>query len=1176
MNAPQSPQAIALGKFAEVPVNLYTGQPNISIPLYTLQVKGIQVPVSLSYNSSGIKVKDIPGAVGLGWSLNAGGVITRVVMGYPDDHELINGNPQHNDADFKQARLNVKKAYPMSWESTFNEEDRHRIVMNTPGISSEPSNSDLYKLYTQKIDTEIDFYYFNFMGFTGQFTFTNEGKPFVISGPEGLKIEYINKRYLITDPNGIQYFFDAVEKAFDQEEGGGSMYVNSWYLTKVYSPVQQQTINFSYTDYQGGIEGNPSSPGTYMTAFSSTISRLMFLSERATITSGAPTIPTDPKCTIHSMYATGPGLVASQQYRNILILKEISWDDTRISFMGSLGRNDIYQYKLDSIIVLNGDELRDKIRFSYGYFNPAASDPGNKKLKLTEVSINDQRYGFRYFESLYGKQVPGILAKGQDIWGYYNGEDDEEAIPRYQVLDVIRDQVPEANYGLPDANSTIKNPDENFSRLGSLSEMIYPTGGKIAFEYEGNDYSKVGFENGLLASSVQNYYTNMVLEDTRSKDLRVDTDPPNTTEMLSKEREFIVHEQQQLTLSTLGGFNYQRYQTMDYQTYMTSIYEKQSWTNVVFQKYNESSGAFEDIVNNRIFPGERIGPVYSQGEFQSKRTAGLITSSQAITLVPGRYKIKVIAQGWYMAAAIAGLNIKLPYKKSTEIYKGAGIRIKSFKLYSNGSNIPELVKNYSYKTAQGHSSGVLEAPFGNLSISGYVSAVRDMGNYSYQSGCYFANMTSETATALGNAQGGVIGYASVTESRDDNSKTTYSYTTSLDNGAAGGIYADSYIDETAPVFNKTHVRVKEDNSWKRGLLKSTNYYNAGNNLVQQVFHDYNFYTEDANTATSLIITNIRFSLSGLAHFPYPPPFTAAENYYIRYGRHALKTLDSVVQYTTTGTISDVKRYEYRPLPLPHTFPVVSRHITSTGAEIITNTNYPQDYTVGTNPVNPTAQGIKKLVDMNIINQPIETWVQKRVQSGSTPKTISGIFNQFRPQMPLPEMVFAIRTSSGLLNYQPVQVTAGERNMNSAYEPALLFLNYDNYGNLLEQAKAGNTKEVYLWGYHHRYPVARIIGADYTAVANLVDHQILNEPTSEEQLLQELNKIRTALANTPVQVYTYSYIPLKGISVEIDPAGRKTSYIYDSQGRLIMIKDQNGNIIKMICYNYQGQPETCNN
>ncbi|MCK4662468.1 MAG: hypothetical protein KAT68_06365, partial [Bacteroidales bacterium] len=66
-------------------VNLYTGVPSINLPLYKLQTKEFSLPISLSYNASGIKVEQVASWVGLGWSLNAGGVVTRVVNGSPDD-----------------------------------------------------------------------------------------------------------------------------------------------------------------------------------------------------------------------------------------------------------------------------------------------------------------------------------------------------------------------------------------------------------------------------------------------------------------------------------------------------------------------------------------------------------------------------------------------------------------------------------------------------------------------------------------------------------------------------------------------------------------------------------------------------------------------------------------------------------------------------------------------------------------------------------------------------------------------------------------------------------------------------------------------------------------------------------------------------------------------------------
>ncbi|OJJ15560.1 hypothetical protein BKI52_37380 [marine bacterium AO1-C] len=80
-NVPPSPNAASLEKFADIPVSLYTGIPNISVPVATLQSRSLSVPVSLSYHYTGLKPNETPSWVGLGWSLNAGGVITRTVRG---------------------------------------------------------------------------------------------------------------------------------------------------------------------------------------------------------------------------------------------------------------------------------------------------------------------------------------------------------------------------------------------------------------------------------------------------------------------------------------------------------------------------------------------------------------------------------------------------------------------------------------------------------------------------------------------------------------------------------------------------------------------------------------------------------------------------------------------------------------------------------------------------------------------------------------------------------------------------------------------------------------------------------------------------------------------------------------------------------------------------------------
>jgi len=61
---PPSPTAASLGKYGNIPVSNYTGIPNISIPLYTIKSGEIELPITLSYYSSGIKVSEEASWVG--------------------------------------------------------------------------------------------------------------------------------------------------------------------------------------------------------------------------------------------------------------------------------------------------------------------------------------------------------------------------------------------------------------------------------------------------------------------------------------------------------------------------------------------------------------------------------------------------------------------------------------------------------------------------------------------------------------------------------------------------------------------------------------------------------------------------------------------------------------------------------------------------------------------------------------------------------------------------------------------------------------------------------------------------------------------------------------------------------------------------------------------------------
>ena len=55
-----------------------------------------------------------------------------------------------------------------------------------------------------------------------------------------------------------------------------------------------------------------------------------------------------------------------------------------------------------------------------------------------------------------------------------------------------------------------------------------------------------------------------------------------------------------------------------------------------------------------------------------------------------------------------------------------------------------------------------------------------------------------------------------------------------------------------------------------------------------------------------------------------------------------------------------------------------------------------------------------------------------------------------------------------------------------------------------------------------------------------------------------------------QMTTYTFDPLIGMTSSTDMRGLALFYEYDSFGRLMNVRDQNGNLIKHLDYHYQGQ------
>ena len=139
--------------------------------------------------------------------------------------------------------------------------------------------------------------------------------------------------------------------------------------------------------------------------------------------------------------------------------------------------------------------------------------------------------------------------------------------------------------------------------------------------------------------------------------------------------------------------------------------------------------------------------------------------------------------------------------------------------------------------------------------------------------------------------------------------------------------------------------------------------------------------------------------------------------------------------------------------------------------------------------------------------------------------------------------------------------------NAPLELKATISNYDSYGNVLEQYKTNDIKEVTLWSYYGNYPVAKIVGSDLTSVSQLLNVNFLSQSSYDDASLRQIFKtLRSQLPNAQIESYTYD--PLIGVTSKTDARGINSYYEYDSFGRLKMIRDFDGNVIKSFDYQYQ--------
>jgi hypothetical protein len=543
---PKTPESQSFEKYGNIPVDEYSGTPNISVPLYNVKGRFLESPVSLSYHASGIKVNQEATWVGLGFDLMYGGRITVETKGNVDDNaryyttqqmfkdglkRIFNKwksvyDPSPNASKLGYAFIDYGKAWGKS-EAYFHKNDTLWDDNFTV------SNATWYGI------GEPDIYHANFMGNSINFyTDLVDGKVKVLGEKTHFYI-YIQRDSLgyistfsITDNSGIRYLFEQKEStklSIPPNYGWGS-YVSSnsaWLLTKIIHP-SADTISFTYTNF-----------GKTYPAFTWS----------ASISCNYPYTGTFISDGIQNTIEQEP-----------YYLSKIESGTTTMDFIMS-SREDLRgtgARKLDRIDVKDriSSMLIKQIEFTYNYFTTNLeayenSQPDTiksyygKRLQLLSVKENsssEAKPWFFYYKNLVG---PSKLSFAQDHWGFYNGVNNTTGytpnpasplnlIPRFEELGNLATRVIQGpiymNTNFVSGNvcfdgqtysgqihtsfnglAQSRNCSPTYMLAFMMDSIVYPTGGATKFEYEPHHsvYSDKSISDfvggGLRVKSIKNY-----------------------------------------------------------------------------------------------------------------------------------------------------------------------------------------------------------------------------------------------------------------------------------------------------------------------------------------------------------------------------------------------------------------------------------------------------------------------------------------------------------------------------------------------------------------------------------------------------------------------------------------------------------------------------------------------
>lgn len=518
---PNSPEAEAFSQYGNVDVNLHTGQPNIVVPIYTYSGNEMDLPISLTYDASGIKVNQIATNVGLGWNLNVGGRISRQVRGLPDDYEQAgNVYSSMRNNSVRQTVYKWRDFYGYNYDEFLDATTAEDKVTELQGFLD-----FLDDVQNSEIDVEQDYYSLNVLGINETiWRDTQTYDPIVLENPNitvdlhpGATSTIGGK---VVDGNGVMYFFgdyqddrvnpdpypfnflndsEPVErvKRISNNDVPGNMvfditYQSSWLVNRIVSANGKDVYDFQYTTNSG--YNNPE----YYDMISGVKTHVY--QKRSTATSGPPKfeeagLPFSSTQNVSETQSKFQQQILTAIYHNgkeIIRFELADRRDIKDGVDKAIASISIYEdYQQNNTPV-------EKITFDHSYFGQQQSGADAhyfERLKLDQVRFgvnsNKNKYSFDYSNP---SDVVSRKSFNQDYMGYYNGPSNNGTIYEAYI-------VGSAQYNLSGADRTV---DANYIGTGTLNKITYPTGGYAEFEFE-NHTDGIEDYPGLRVKAITSY-----------------------------------------------------------------------------------------------------------------------------------------------------------------------------------------------------------------------------------------------------------------------------------------------------------------------------------------------------------------------------------------------------------------------------------------------------------------------------------------------------------------------------------------------------------------------------------------------------------------------------------------------------------------------------------------------